>query len=69
MKISPVFLATIYFLMGIAFTYIAIESATDTIWNLTTIIFMLIATFEFGVAIRMFTIHSLMKKQNGKKKK
>ena len=53
MKSEPLF----YFLMGILFTYFAVDSADDGIWDVTTMLFILIATFDFGTAIR-----SLLKK-------
>ncbi|WP_188207160.1 YdiK family protein [Alkalibacillus aidingensis] len=62
MKVSPMFLAWIYILMGILFMYLAIQSADETIWNFATIIFALIATFDFGVAIRLVGVHQAMKK-------
>jgi hypothetical protein len=43
--------------MGILFTYFAVDSAEDGIWDVTTMLFIMIATFDFGTAIR-----SLLKK-------
>lgn len=48
-------LALFYFIMGIAFTYLAVTSVKDTIWNFTTIILALVATLDFGVCIRLLT--------------
>ncbi|EMT44807.1 hypothetical protein JV16_02828 [Anoxybacillus ayderensis] len=48
MKYEPLF----YFLMGILFTYFAVDSAEDGIWDVTTMLFIMIATFDFGTAIR-----------------
>ncbi|APC47124.1 DUF4305 domain-containing protein [Virgibacillus halodenitrificans] len=66
MKISPRTMAVIYFAMGIFFTYIAIISAGDTIWNVTTMVLALFATLEIGVGIRLIRLHYRMK--NKKKK-
>ncbi len=60
-RISPLVMGVIYFLMGILFTYLAIGSAKETVWNFSTIILMLVATFDFGVAIRMFLLHKKIK--------
>ncbi|MFD1038955.1 YdiK family protein [Virgibacillus byunsanensis] len=67
MKTTPKGMAIVYFLLGILFTYIAVQSAEETIWNFTTIIFALFATLDFGVGLRMFTIHIRLKKNNNKK--
>jgi len=34
------------------FTYMAVISITDTIWNITTILLLLVAALDFGVGIR-----------------
>ncbi|WP_010529430.1 YdiK family protein [Lentibacillus jeotgali] len=67
MKISPKILGIIYFLLGILFTYVAILSADETIWNFLTMLLAFFATLDFGVSIRMFMIHSKIKKHNKKK--
>ncbi|WP_099363766.1 YdiK family protein [Fredinandcohnia onubensis] len=61
-RTSPFVMGIIYALMGTLFTYIAINSATETVWNFSTILLALVATFDFGVAIRMFVLHSKIKK-------
>lgn len=53
-----------YFLMGIVFTYLAVNSVTDTIWNFTTVVLALIATLDFGVGIRFLNAHLKTKKQS-----
>ncbi|MEK5440405.1 MULTISPECIES: YdiK family protein [unclassified Fredinandcohnia] len=67
-RTSPFVMGIIYTLMGILFTYIAINSATETVWNFSTILLALVATFDFGVAIRMFVLHSKIKKISKTKK-
>lgn len=66
MQISPKTMSLIYFVMGILFTYVATQTVTDTIWNFSTIIPAVIATFEFGVAIRLMLIHIRVKRKNKK---
>ncbi|MFC4324322.1 YdiK family protein [Litchfieldia salsa] len=61
-RISPFVMGIIYLLMGLLFTYLAIGSVEETVWNFTTIIFVLVATFDFGVSIRMFLLHRKIKK-------
>ncbi len=57
MKISPKTMGIIYFIMGIFFTYIAILSVEETVWNITTIVLAIFATLEIGVTIRLLSIH------------
>lgn len=66
MRTSPKSLSLIYFVMGILFTYIATQTVTDTIWNFSTIILAVIATLEFGVAIRLMLIYIRLKRKNKK---
>ena len=65
MRTSPLFMSFLYFLMGAVFTYIAVQSANETIWNFTTIILAVVATFDFAVAIRLVSLHFRVK--NSKK--
>ncbi|MEH7226632.1 YdiK family protein [Bacillus sp. JJ1566] len=67
-RTSPFAMGIIYALMGILFTYIAINSATETIWNFSTILLAVVATFDFAVAIRMFSLHFKIKKVTNVKK-
>lgn len=70
MRTSPMFMAFLYFGMGIAFTYIAAQAATETIWNATTLLLAVVATFNIAVSIRLFTLHvKLKQKQNDQDKK
>ncbi|MGM8365669.1 YdiK family protein [Virgibacillus sp. W0181] len=45
-------MAIVYFMMGILFTFIAIQSAGDSGWSMMTILLALIAALDFGVGIR-----------------
>ncbi|WP_245807829.1 DUF4305 domain-containing protein [Halobacillus massiliensis] len=62
-------MAFIYFLFGAAFTYIATFTATESVWNFRTLLPVLVATFNFAVAIRLFIIHFKVKKIKNNKKK
>ncbi|MBA2876905.1 YdiK family protein [Thermaerobacillus caldiproteolyticus] len=57
MRTSPLHIALFYFLMGALFTYLAIQSAHETIWNFSTIVLMVIATLDFGTALRMLAFY------------
>jgi hypothetical protein len=57
-RTSPFLMGIMYTLMGVLFTYLAIQSVEDTIWNFGTILLIAVATFDFGVAIRMFSLNN-----------
>ncbi|MGM8213853.1 YdiK family protein [Virgibacillus sp. W0430] len=55
-------MAIVYLLMGVLFTYIAIQSAQNTGWSFTTILLTLIATLDFGVGIRLMKMYLFPKR-------
>jgi hypothetical protein len=63
MRTSPFTMALIYGAMGALFTYLAIESAKETIWNFSTILLMIIATFDFSTAIRFIVYKKVIDKR------
>ncbi|PGZ95336.1 hypothetical protein COE51_20780 [Bacillus pseudomycoides] len=65
MRNSPFVMATLYFLLGCIFTYLAITSAQDTIWNFYTLLLSVMATVDFSLALRL--IFSKPKKSSMKK--
>ncbi len=67
MRTNPISMAIFYLIMGLLFTYLAINSAKDGLFTFPTILLMLIATFDMGVAIRMFALSRKIKKMNIKK--
>lgn len=70
MKISPVTMAIVYFIMGISFIYIAIQVAadSDTVWNLITLLLAGVATLDFIVGYRLMNNYFRGKKSSNKKK-
>lgn len=63
MRTSPYTMALIYAAMGALFTYLAIQSAEETIWNFSTILLMIIATFDFSTAIRFILYKKIIDKR------
>ncbi len=61
------FMASLYFGMGVVFTYIAVQSVEDTIWNFMTILLAFFATLDFVVAFRLIGLHLRVKKSKRKK--
>lgn len=45
-------MALLYFILGILFTYMAIQNAQETIWNPITILLAVVATIDFAVGFR-----------------
>ncbi|SFM14489.1 protein of unknown function [Gracilibacillus orientalis] len=69
MRISPLRSAFFYIALGALFTYIAIQSADETIFNFITIALATFATIDFVVAVRLMNLHFRIKKANDKDKK
>ncbi|RCW63126.1 YdiK family protein [Saliterribacillus persicus] len=69
MRFSPLISASLYFGLGILFTYIAIQSASETIWNFITIALAFFATMDFVVSYRLFRLHLHVKKVKKDKEK
>ncbi|WP_077624186.1 YdiK family protein [Sediminibacillus massiliensis] len=67
MRTSPLFMASLYFGMGVVFTYIAIQSAEDTVWNFITVLLAIFATLDFVVSFRLIGLHLKIKKSKNKK--
>lgn len=63
MRTSPYTMALIYVAMGALFTYLAIQSAEETIWNFSTVLLMIIATFDFSTAIRFILYKKIIDKR------
>jgi hypothetical protein len=51
-----------YFIMGTLFTYLAIESAHEEMWSFSTVLLMIIATLDFGAALRALAFSFTKKK-------
>lgn len=69
MRFSPLGSAILYFGLGGLFTYIAIQSVEDTVFNFITILLAFFATVDFVLAIRLVGLHFRIKKAKEEKKK
>lgn len=67
MRAPSKFMALIYFIMGILFTYFAIQNNQESGWNILTFIFAAIATLDFGVVIRFINDNYFSNKGDEKK--
>lgn len=68
MRISPLVSSILYFGLGVLFTYIAIQSVEETVFNFFTILLAFFATVDFVLAIRLLGLHFRIKKAKAKEK-
>ncbi|MBO9131420.1 YdiK family protein [Bacillus sp. 165] len=62
MRSSPLLMGSLYFLLGSVFTYLAIMSVENTIWNFYTLLLIFIATLDFGLALRLLILNRRINK-------
>lgn len=55
-----------YILLGCLFAYLAINSGDDNIWGIRTLLPALIATYDFGIGIRLLRVSFYMRKNQDK---
>jgi len=55
--------AVVYILMGFLFTYLAITSDASSVFDLTTMLLILLAALDFGVGIRYINLYFKAKKE------
>ena len=64
--VSPLRSAIFYFIMGAVFIYFAFGTIEETVFKPLTILLIVLATLEFGVAIRFFQFHLKLKRHQKK---
>ncbi|MBY0124423.1 YdiK family protein [Bacillus sp. S/N-304-OC-R1] len=68
MRKTPLFSGIIYIILGILFTYVAIQTIQrDQEWGFFTYFLIIIATFDLGTGLRLVSFH--FKFINSQKKK
>ncbi|MCR8850871.1 YdiK family protein [Rossellomorea sp. SC111] len=69
MRRSPLFSGVIYLLLGVLFTYFAVQNVqNDEGWGFFTYMLIFLATLDFGSGLRMVMLHFKIKKQLKNKK-
>ncbi|HLU22073.1 YdiK family protein [Lederbergia graminis] len=58
---SPLSSGIINIILGVLFTYFAIQQVKMNDWNFFVYILLLIATFDFGAGFRLIAIHFKLK--------
>ncbi|MBO8178766.1 YdiK family protein [Aeribacillus pallidus] len=66
MKQTPLFSGIIYAILGTLFTYFAIQNVNNYGWGFFTFFFILLATLDYGSAIRLIAFHFRWKQQQRK---
>ncbi|WP_445493128.1 YdiK family protein [Niallia sp. 03133] len=65
MRQSALFSGFIYLLLGVVFTYFAIQNIqTNNGWGFLTYVLILLATFDIGSGIRIIAFHFINKKKD-----
>lgn len=68
MRRSPLFSGILYILLGVLFTYFAIQNVNDHGWGFFSYLMVLLATLDFGSGLRMVALHFKIKKHLNNKK-
>ncbi|MCH6269471.1 MULTISPECIES: YdiK family protein [Neobacillus] len=63
MKRSPLFSGLIYLILGALFTYFAIDDVQNNGWGFFSYLLVILATFDFGSALKMIVFHFKYKGQ------
>lgn len=63
---TPFSMGIMYTFMGIMFTYLAVQSVGQTLFTFSTIVLMLVASFDFMVALKMYVLNAKIIRHNKK---
>ncbi|ALC92545.1 hypothetical protein AM500_24360 [Bacillus sp. FJAT-18017] len=69
MRPTPLFSAFIYILLGVLFTYFAIENVKQEGWGFFSWLLVILATFDLGAGIRIIMLYYKIKRAQTDKKK
>lgn len=61
MRQSPLFSGIIYIVLGLLFTYFAVQNVNEDGWGFFSYLLVLLATFDLGSGIRMVLFHFKLK--------
>lgn len=63
---SPLISGFIYIVLGVIFTYLAINNVSQKGWNLFSFLIVFLATIDFGSGIRLIMLHVRLKRMQKK---
>jgi hypothetical protein len=61
MRQSPIFSGLLYLLLGVLFTYFAINNVKEEGWGFFSYLLIILATFDLGAGLKMIAIHFKIK--------
>ncbi|PLR81862.1 DUF4305 domain-containing protein [Bacillus canaveralius] len=62
MRQSPLGSGIIYIVLGLLFTYFAVQRVHEHGWGFVSYLLVLLATFDFGSGLRMVVLHFKIQK-------
>ncbi|PLR76516.1 DUF4305 domain-containing protein [Bacillus sp. V3-13] len=62
MRQSPLISGIIYMVLGLLFTYFAVQNVHQHGWGFFSYLLVLLATFDFGSGLRMVILHFKLQK-------
>ncbi|GIN23377.1 MAG TPA: DUF4305 domain-containing protein [Bacillus bacterium] len=63
---SPLFSGMIYILLGVVFTFFAVQQVKLNEWSFMVYLLIILATFDFGAGFRLISLHFRLKNQQKK---
>jgi hypothetical protein len=67
MRQSPLGSGILYLLLGVLFTYFAIQNVQEDGWGFFSYLLVILATFDLGAGLKMIAMHVKIKKSRTKK--
>lgn len=67
MRQSPLFMGVTYCILGVLFTFFAIQNVSQSGWGFFTYFLIALATMDFASGIRFVMLHRQIKRNNVKK--
>lgn len=64
MRRSPLFSGIIYLMLGVLFTYFAVQNVQESGWGIFSILLVILATFDFGSGVKMILVSFLINKRS-----
>ncbi len=67
MRHSPLGSGILYLILGVLFTYFAVQTVTENGWGFFAYLLVILATFDLGAGFKMIALHFKIKKAGIKK--
>ncbi|RST72809.1 DUF4305 domain-containing protein [Siminovitchia acidinfaciens] len=63
---SPLFSGMVYIVLGVVFTFFAIQQVKLNEWGFMVYLLIILATFDFGAGFRLISLHFRLKNEQRK---